>query len=229
MRTLKSSATDSMVCIIPVGSFEQHGPHLPPTVDTEIAQHVANALGEKIGARVLPPLFYTCSDEHKGFPQTISVSCRRFIPYLEDVVRSAAEKCGAVIVVVGHGGVWEAVSMVTQQINYAMGPVAFAVNIWTYAAPRDHAGTDETSIYLATGGRLIGEMPEICEGDVSLFGKMPVHAFSSTGIVGCLKPSEVSAERGRALLDKAIEKMVKKVGEFLALTGRTCSAPRQVS
>jgi creatinine amidohydrolase len=218
-----------MVCIIPVGSFEQHGPHLPPTVDAEIAQYVANALGEKIGARVLPPLFYTCSDEHKGFPQTISVSCRRFIPYLEDVLRSAAEKCGAVIVVVGHGGVWEAVSMVTQQINYAMGPVAFAVNIWTYAAPRDHAGTDETSIYLAAGGRLIGEMPEICEGDVTLFGKMPVHAFSSTGIVGCLKPSEVSAERGRALLDKAIEKMVKKVGEFLALTGRTYSAPRQVS
>jgi creatinine amidohydrolase len=79
------------------------------------------------------------------------------------------------------------------------------------------------------GGRLIGEMPEICEGDVSLFGKMPVHVFSSTGIVGCLKPSEVSAERGKALLDKAIEKMVKKVGEFLALTGRTYLAPRQVS
>jgi len=34
-----------MVCIIPVGSFEQHGPHLPPTVDAEIAQHVAKRFG----------------------------------------------------------------------------------------------------------------------------------------------------------------------------------------
>jgi creatinine amidohydrolase len=206
-------------CILPVGSFEQHGPHLPPTVDAEIAQYVAEAIGKRIGAVTLPPLYYTCSEEHKGFPQTISVSCRHFVPYFEDVLRSAVEKCGVVIVVVGHGGVWDAVSMATQQLNYAVGrPAVFAVNIWTYIAPRDHAGTDETSIYLAIGGKLRGEMPDICEGDVSLFGKMPVHNFSATGVVGCLKPQEVSPERGRAMLEKALEKIFKKVEEFLALT-----------
>lgn len=206
-----------MVCVLPVGSYEQHGPHLPPTVDAEVAKYVADRIAERIGAKSLPPIYYSCSEEHRDFPQTISAKCRSFLPYLEDVVRSAVEKCGVVVVVVGHGGVWDAVKLVSEQLNYEVGPRALAVNIWAVASTRDHAGTDETSIYLAIGGSLEGELLEICEGDVSLFGKMRVAEFSMTGIVGCLKPGEVSAERGRSLVEMVVEKIVERFRQFTSL------------
>lgn len=204
-----------MVCILPIGSYEQHGPHLPPTVDTEIAQYIALKLAEKITAQVLPPIWYTCSDEHRAFPNTISVRCRSLIPYLEDVLRSAVEKCGKVVAVVGHGGVWEAVSLLAQQLNYELGPRVLAIKVWSYIFIRDHAGSDETSIYLAIGGKLTGDLVDICEGDISLFGKMSVDKFSKSGIVGCLKSGEVSAERGRRMLEDALGRIFKKVEEFL--------------
>ncbi|MFN3804573.1 MAG: creatininase family protein [Pyrobaculum sp.] len=205
-----------MVCILPVGSYEQHGPHLPPTVDTEVAQHVARRLAGEIKASVLPPIYYTCSREHSHFPNTIWVNCRSFLQYFEDVLRSAVEKCGVVIVVAGHGGVKEAVALVASQLNYEVGPKALALNIWDFIKARDHAGTDETSIYLASGGALTGEMVEICEGDVSLFGKMAIR--TKTGVVGCLNPREVSLERGRSLLEPALGKMLEKIRDFLQLS-----------
>ncbi|MEM1638255.1 MAG: creatininase family protein [Pyrobaculum sp.] len=205
------------LCILPVGSYEQHGPHMPPTVDAEVAQFVAREVVKKVGGSELPPIYYTCSEEHRDFPQTISVRCKSFIPYLEELLRSAAEKCGVVVVVVGHGGVWEAVKLVADQLNYELGPRFIAVNIWSVVKARDHAGTDETSIYLAAGGSLTGKLIEVCEGDVSLFGNTRVSSFSKTGVVGCLKPSEVSAERGREMLEKIVNFIVKKIEEFTAL------------
>lgn len=206
-----------MLCILPVGSYEQHGPHLPPTVDAEIAYYIANKTAERIGARVLPPIFYTCSEEHRDFQNTISVRCTSFIPYFEEVVRSAVEKCGALVVIVGHGGVWDAVKLVSEQLNYELGPSVLPVNIWALISPRDHAGTDETSIYLAVGGSLTGQMIETCEGDISLFGKSRVSRFSKTGIVGCLKPAEVSPERGRKMVEVAVEKIVERIEKFMTL------------
>lgn len=204
-----------MTCLLPVGSYEQHGPHLPPTVDTEIAQYVARRLAERINAVVLPPVSYTCSQEHRHFPNTLYVSCSVFLQYLWELLQTAVEKCGKVIVVVGHGGVREAVILAVSQVNYLNGPRALALSVWDFVKIRDHAGTDETSVYLATGGSLAGEMRKICEGDVSLFGKMPVAHFSKSGVVGCLEPEGVSAERGLAMLEKALGEMYKKVGEFL--------------
>lgn len=203
-----------MVCILPVGSYEQHGPHLPPTVDVEIAEYIARKLAESFGGAVLPPVVYTCSREHSWFPNTISVSCRTFIQYLEEVANSAVEKCGVLIIVVGHGGVVDAVKVVQQEINNQRGPKVFAVNVWDYVRVRDHAGTDETSVYLAAGGRLVGEVVDICEGDVSIFGKAPVHYFSKSGVVGCLKKSDISAEAGLEKLTKGLEKIVEDVRKF---------------
>ncbi|MEM1902865.1 MAG: creatininase family protein [Pyrobaculum sp.] len=206
-----------MVCVLPVGSYEQHGPHLPPTVDVEIAQYISKKVAEEVGGVVLPPVVYTCSREHSGFKNTISVSCRVFIQYLEEVVTSAVEKCGVLIIVIGHGGVVDAVKVVEHEVNNQRGPRAYSINIWSYLKARDHAGTDETNIYLATGGRLVGEVAEICEGDVSLFGKAPVHYFSKSGVVGCLKPSEIDIEKGYEKLSKALEKILEDVKKFLTI------------
>jgi len=213
-----------VLCLLPVGSYEQHGPHLPPTVDAEVAVYIAKRLAEVTNGVVLPAVYYTCSTEHQGFPHTISVKCTTFIQYLEDLLRSATNMCERVVIVVGHGGVAEAVTLVAQQLNYELGPRFLPLPVWRYVKVRDHAGTDETSVYLAIGGA-VGKMEEVCEGDVSLFGVTRVSAFSKTGIVGCLRPAEVSAERGRALLEEGISRMAKKIAEFIHISSQPPRAP----
>src|SRR3954466_12683486 len=51
--------------IIPVGSLEQHGAHLPVSTDSLIAEYLARLLAEKVGAFVLPVISYGVSFEHK--------------------------------------------------------------------------------------------------------------------------------------------------------------------
>jgi creatinine amidohydrolase len=204
-------------CALPVGSYEQHGPHLPPTVDAEVAERVAREVAERLGGAPLPPVYYTCSAEHSSYPRTISVSCESFVPYIRDVLRSAADKCLRVVVIVGHGGAWDAVSMVARQLNYEMGPRVMPVNLWAYIGARDHAGSDETSVYLAVGGRLAGRVVETCEGDARLMRYMRVDRISRSGVVGCLRESEVSAERGAEMLRRALERLLAEVGEFLRM------------
>ncbi|MEZ0320181.1 MAG: creatininase family protein [Pyrobaculum sp.] len=206
-----------MVCVLPIGSYEQHGPHLPPTVDTEVAQYVAKKVAETVGAELLPSVAYSCSREHQGIGKTISIRCDRFLPYVEDLLRGAVEICQRVIVIVGHGGVVDAIRVVATQINYELGPRVFVVPLWKYIKIRDHAGSDETSIYIAIGGSTIAAIPRLCEGDVALFDLVPVRMMSSSGVVGCLNPAEVSRERGVEFLEKGIGEILKKVKEFLTL------------
>lgn len=66
--------TDAHVAVLPVGSFEQHGPHLPLVTDTLIAMAIANAIAERQPVLVLPPLTLSCSHEHAAFAGTVSIS-----------------------------------------------------------------------------------------------------------------------------------------------------------
>ncbi|WP_235112681.1 creatininase family protein [Acaryochloris sp. 'Moss Beach'] len=55
------------VAILPIGSFEQHGHHLPMTTDTLIATAISEAIGKLSNFLLLPPITITCSQEHNGF------------------------------------------------------------------------------------------------------------------------------------------------------------------
>ncbi|MEL9989800.1 MAG: creatininase family protein [Thermoproteus sp.] len=206
-----------MDCILPVGSYEQHGPYLPPTVDTEVAVYVARKLGELTGAKVLEPIWYTCSKEHQDFAPTIFVECDVFLSYLRDVLKSAARWCDHVVVVAGHGGVADAGNAITSQIDYELGPRVLWINVWSLAPVRDHAGSDEASIYLALGGKLLKEPKErLCEGDVHMMRYLRTAWMSKSGIVGCIDPAEISAERGSELLETIVDRAYQRVNAFLS-------------
>ena len=80
--------------LVPVGSVEQHGPHLPLATDAMVANAVTRAAAERLDATgievlVAPSLNYGASGEHEGFPGTISIGHEALFLLLAELGRSA--------------------------------------------------------------------------------------------------------------------------------------------
>ncbi|MDA3624108.1 mycofactocin biosynthesis peptidyl-dipeptidase MftE [Saccharopolyspora sp. WRP15-2] len=137
---------ESALLAVPVGATEQHGPHLPFTVDTEIAVALCERLAQQRPVLVAPPVAYGSSGEHAGFPGTLSIGQRAVELLLVELVRSADAYAG-VVLISAHGGnadpLRRALRTLTEENRRALA--------WSPPGrPTDtHAGRTETSVMLA--------------------------------------------------------------------------------
>ena len=95
------------VLVIPLGSVEQHGHHLPLGTDTMLAHALALSAAERMSGRVvvLPPPWYGFSAHHMRFPGSITLSHKTMMAMVEDVVASLARHgFTRIILLNGHGG-----------------------------------------------------------------------------------------------------------------------------
>ncbi len=92
--------------LLPIGSFEQHGSHLPLTTDTVVACAVAQAVTTTYrDLLLLPPITISCSHEHVGWAGTVSISSRTLATMINDVAGSLARSgIDRLVLVNGHGG-----------------------------------------------------------------------------------------------------------------------------
>jgi mycofactocin precursor peptide peptidase len=91
--------------IVPLGSLEQHGPHLPLDTDTRIAVAVAaRACAGRVGVGVAPPIAIGASGEHADFPGTLSIGTEALRLVLVELGRHASLHWPAMLFVNGHGG-----------------------------------------------------------------------------------------------------------------------------
>src|SRR5690348_4722941 len=130
--------TEPRILAVPLGATEQHGPHLPLTVDTEIAVALCERLARaRENVVVAPPLAYGSSGEHAGFPGTLSLGRQATELMLVELGRSADAFAG-VLLVCAHGGnaepVRRAVSLLRRESRN--------VRAWFPSGPPDdtHAG-----------------------------------------------------------------------------------------
>ncbi len=93
------------VAVLPVGSFEQHGPYLPLATDTLVACAIAREIAEAYPVHLLPPVTIACSHEHAAWPGTVSISSVTLHAVVRDIAASLRRSgVEALVLVNGHGG-----------------------------------------------------------------------------------------------------------------------------
>jgi creatinine amidohydrolase len=107
LRWTQTAANCAKVMVVPLGSLEQHGHHLPMLTDTWIISEVARRAEAQLGeeALFLPTLWLGASDHHRAYPGTVSVANAHYVLLLEDILESLI---GAgfrrIFLLNGHGG-----------------------------------------------------------------------------------------------------------------------------
>jgi creatinine amidohydrolase len=141
-----AAAGADLVLVVPLGSTEQHGPHLPFGTDTTVATAVAAGLAAtRADVVVAPALPYGSSGEHAGFAGTLSIGADALRMVVVELVRSADVFAG-VVLVCGHGGNLEAMRGAVDLLR-SEGRRVLAW--WPRVVGDAHAGHTETSLLLA--------------------------------------------------------------------------------
>ncbi|MEU9712887.1 creatininase family protein [Streptomyces sp. NPDC047967] len=152
------------LAILPVGSFEQHGRHLPLITDAAIACIISQEIASTYPVHLLPPITMSCSHEHAAFPGTVSISAKTLYAVIDDICASlAGSGIHKLVIVNGRGGNY-VLSNVVQEANVDAPAVSLFPLSSDWDRARDdaglvsdrhadmHAGKVETSILLERYG-----------------------------------------------------------------------------
>ncbi len=204
--------------VVPVGSLEQHGPHLPLDTDTRIAVAVARRACRGVPAwRWRPRCPVGASGEHAAFPGTLSIGAEALTACLIELGRHASLHWPALLLVNGHGGNVTAVEAAVGRLRYE-GRACLA---WHAALPEGdaHAGRSETSVMLALAPGAV-RLDAAERGDVRPLGEIlpllrerGVRAVSANGVLG--DPAGASAAEGEHLLARLVDSLRAAIDQFL--------------
>ncbi len=214
---VRERATNGAVLAVPIGSTEQHGPHLPTSTDTDIAR----ALCERLAAAnpdvvVAPALPYGSSGEHAGFAGTLSIGRQALQSVVVELVRSATDTFDRVVLVSAHGGNAEPVERAVRLLRAESRDVLAFHPHWD---GDPHAGRIETSLQLALRPHLVDVSAAVAGNTRPLRELMPqlrtggVLAVSPSGVLG--DPAGANAREGDAVLAALTADLLDRVTRWL--------------
>jgi mycofactocin precursor peptide peptidase len=197
----------SPALVIPVGSTEQHGPHLPLDTDTRIATAVGRAVAERLDWLLAPPIGYGSSGEHQGFPGTVSIGTSALRLLLVEFGRSASNWASRLVFVNGHGGNVEALAAAVALLRYEGHDVGwYSCSIENADA---HAGHAETSVLLHISPNNVWLDERLPGNTAPLADLMPqmrrdgIAAVSASGVLG--DPTTATAEEGARIFAEIVD------------------------
>jgi len=207
------------VAVLPVGSLEQHGDHLPITTDTLVANLIAQEISATYGLFLLPPVTFGCSHEHAALGATVSIRATTLYDVVNDIADSLRRSGVMKLVVVnGHGGNY-VLSNVVQEANERERRMALFPSRSDWDAARSaagmqttghddmHAGELETSLLLFSQPEMVRSSFTGADHDASnrpLFPTQGMQRYAPSGVIG--RPSLASAEKGKLALGTLVER-----------------------
>jgi len=230
------AARAGALAILPAGSLEQHGPHLPVITDTASASAAAIAAarlvaGDPVPVAVLPGLWLGLSEHHLPFGGTISVDYAAYRAILESIVRSLrALGFARLLIVNGHGGNIDPLAVASRELAVAYDFPIVATTPWFLAPAKiaaifesdtaaKHACEGETSLMMAIAGDIVKQHKF---DEAMQQARAPVHApagfsrfysFSErapvTGTWG--DPRSATAEKGSRFLAVQAEALAQAI------------------
>ncbi len=199
--------------VVPVGSTEQHGPHLPISTDTDLAIALCTGLAaRRPDVVVAPAVAYGASGEHRGFPGTFSIGQAALELLIVELCRSATDTFERIVLVNGHGGNVEPLRRAVTLLRSESRDIQLFLPRYSGDA---HAGRTETSLQLSLS-------PERVRGDRARPGDtrplaevLPqlrtggVRAVSANGVLG--DPTGADAGEGARLLADLVTQLFEQV------------------
>jgi len=224
---LRAKARQDAIVVVPVGSLEQHGPHLPVEVDSILGETIAARVAAKVQERgtpilVLPVIWTGISPHHMSFGGTITLDFPAFAAVIEGVIRSILHHGFRRIVLLNaHGGNENALRVITDELTPKLGVPIVQFTYWYAAAVPiakiletqgglTHACEAETSMMMAIHPELVAadrihlaaanttpDLDDIVGGGVYRWRSLG--SRTSSGALG--HPEAATAEKGERLLD----------------------------
>ncbi|HEU5446066.1 MAG TPA: creatininase family protein [Nitrososphaeraceae archaeon] len=209
--------------IIPLGSTEQHGPHLPVSTDTIIAEYFANQLTKKIPSYSLSGIPSGVSFEHRPF-FNISISNDLLSELLSQICISLGENgFNQIIIINGHRGNMGVVQYIPQKVERINSRVkVFGINYWQLIEREfDHGGFVETSLMLAIAPKLV----QMHKAKSGYLNKKMLHSTYTTflsntssfkitrnGVLG--DPRKATKEEGKKIISITMKNLVRTLKEL---------------
>ncbi|MGQ9782179.1 MAG: creatininase family protein [Nitrososphaeria archaeon] len=163
---VREAVKQERVPLIPVGSTEQHGPHLPTKTDALLTFEVCKAVAEKIPdiALVMPAVSYGYNEHHFDFPATIHIDHETLIRFVIDIGKSLAyHGFKRMIIVNGHGSNQAPMEIAARRITLETNAICASLGYWAIApeaykllrGQSSHACDLETSLMLYLAPELV--------------------------------------------------------------------------
>lgn len=234
---------DRLIAVLPIGAIEQHGPHLPMSVDTctvtAVATRLAQALPDDSPVLILPTQAICKSDEHIDFPGTLTLSADTLTRVLTEIGASVARAGVRKLVLLnGHGGNIAVMDIVARQLRIDQKMMVFCVNWFGFGMPEGlysavetshgiHAGDMETSVMLALdpGNVDMGQARDFRSRGQDLaettrylgLGRAARPGWQTQDLNpagACGQAHLASAEKGQATLAHAVDHLVQAMAEI---------------
>ena len=221
---------DPELAIIPVGSLEQHGPHLPIMTDWAIATALGQGVAEKTGGFLIPALPISTCREHMGKKGSVWMEPITFYQMMTDIIMSLkTQGFKKVVILQCHGGIFIMTPLV-RDLNAKYNPDLMVANIDGAATSQKireeglvetttelHAGEGETSKMLVLAPetvhveRAVDFVPDVTRPYLS-YGS--IFRASPQGLWG--EPSFATKEKGEILLKRSVELAVEEMNAIFA-------------
>ncbi len=213
--------------ILPTGSMEAHGAHLPFATDSIIPERIAQEAAKRTNAFLLPTLPYGNTQRLSNFKGTISLTAQGLVYVIKDILKSVIKQgAGKVIILNGHDGNQHSLQVATRDVleESEKNVKIMVVDAWWNIIPEKvlkelnitrefgHAGKEETSVMMYIASESV-DVEKAIEQKFVEEHQLTKYYFNDRKIPCEGNPTDASKELGKKIFDAVVDSLVELISK----------------